>query len=380
MNPPRRPLVPGPNQISATAGVGTISERAIAMREESAGQLARPIGQQPEAGLVQLLERPQGRPPVVIGPVGNMAGAIAAVMCKVGTIKKGGFNAYHKYHYARMEDLLEVLTPLMGENGLAYTQDEIEIKNIEGNRVAVNYEFVMMHKSGETTRVRQSGMAIARDSKGNWDDKSIAKCHTNARKQYLLGQFNVPSGDFEDSDKDDANQRQEQRPVPGPKQAEPKSTSREAAPSEASGPHRIALGPGAGADQWAGAYIKAIGSAKSEAEIKEWDAANDSILQSLSEKYAGVYDQIDAAVQRRFQDLGVSVMPDLKPDAQEAMNWVANQLQGFTTYEAAEAFWNLRVAPREAEFGTLDWEMLMGEWKRAETRLAPPQEETPGAA
>ena len=365
MNTPRRPLVPGPSNPGnvATAdvdsgvpgvGSGGIAARAIAMRE------AR--GEQP--GLVQIREAPT--PSLLpIGPVGNMAGAIAAVMCNIGTIKKGGFNAYHKYHYARMEDLLEALTPLMGQNGLAYTQNEIEISKVEGNRVAVLYEFTMMHKSGEITRVRQSGMAIARDSKGNWDDKSIAKCHTNARKQYLLGLFNVPSGDFEDSDKDD--RQQEQRPIPGPKQAEAKTTSREAAPVEQKGPHRIALGQGAGADQWAGAYIKAISTAKSEAEVKQWDQLNDDILQALSEKYPGVYDQVDAATTRHLANLGAS--PSVPTDPQEAMNWIASQLQGFASYEAAEAFWNQKVAPLEKQFDVTDWEMLMQEWRRAETRL-----------
>ena len=68
-------------------------------------------------------------------------------------------------------------------------------------------------------------------------------------------------------------------------------------------------------------------------------------------------------------------MPDPKKDAQEAMNWVASQLQLLKSWEGAKAFWNQYVAPRDKEFEQLDWEMLMQEWKRTETRLAPPDDD-----
>ena len=35
-----------------------------------------------------------------------------------------------------------------------------------------------------------------------------------------------------------------------------------------------------------------------------------------------------------------------------------------------------RRSPRQADFDLLDWEMLMQEWNRTETRLAPPDEPT----
>jgi hypothetical protein len=152
-------------------------------------------------------------------------------------------------------------------------------------------------------------------------------------------------------------------------------------------PHKIVLGQGAGADQWASAFIKAIGKCASEDEIKRWDAANDQALQSMSQHYPDVYQAIGAAVEFRIQSLaeaappaskpglggnGSSGMPDPKKDAQEAMNWVAAQLQLLKSWEGAKAFWNQYVAPHQADFDLLDWEMLMQEWKRIETKLAPP--------
>ena len=61
------------------------------------------------------------------------------------------------------------------------------------------------------------------------------------------------------------------------------------------------------------------------------------------------------------------------------MNWVAAQLQQLKSWEGAKAFWNQYVAPRQADFDLLDWEMLMAEWQRTEQRLAPPDEPSPEA-
>jgi hypothetical protein len=266
--------------------------------------------------------------------------------------------------------------------------------------VAITYEFSIIHSSGEMwpERPRQTGMCIARNSKGDWDDKALNKCHTSARKYFLLALFQVPAGDFEEDQGDaDANQRQERRPVPGPKtisekavaqreqqvvRPQPEGRTDRSVPGlqsaqalEPSPPHKIVLGQGTGADQWASAYIKAIGTATTEQELREWDTLNDGTLANISKNYSAVYEMIEAAVQRRLEDVAPRpVMPDPKADPQEAMNWIASQLQQLNTYEAAEAFWNQIVAPREADFETLDWEMLMGEWRRAEVRLAPDTE------
>ena len=314
-------------------------------------------------------------------PIGNLAGAIANVMANVGTIEKRGINKFHGYPYARMEDVLHALTPLIGQNGLAIIANEVERNVVEGNRLAVTYEFSILHKSGERwpERPRFTGMSMARDSKGNWDDKSIAKCATNARKYFLLSLFQVPAGDFPDPDDDvqEANQRQQTVPGPGTQSAAPQPAPAPAEQRETvvddSKPHRILLGQGSGADQWASAFIKAIGKANSEAEVREWDKLNEPILQSISERFPGVYDMIETATRRRLEDLEApdGSGPDPKKDPQAAINWIAAQLAQFQVYEHAESWWNQYIAPREAEFQVPDWELLMGEWQRTERRLLP---------
>ena len=49
--------------------------------------------------------------------------------------------------------------------------------------------------------LRQTGVSTCRNSKGGWDDKSLNKCHTAARKYFLLSLFQIPTGEEDDADK-----------------------------------------------------------------------------------------------------------------------------------------------------------------------------------
>jgi hypothetical protein len=368
--PRRPPMVPGPSGTQVT----------------TTEQLAPHVG--------PLTEKPQLY--VMPGPVGKIAKAIAGVMIEVGTIKKGGRNEFYGYDYARMEDLLQALTPLMGKHGLAILQNELDIQRFE-NRVAVRYEFTIIHESGEMwPPMRQTGMCNARTRKGEFDDKAILKCHTQARKYFLLSLFEVPAGDFEDNDADTGggkgNGKETDRRVPGPAKREEGQrfgpgekikTPQEAKPATQEGvPHKITLGQGTTADQWASAYLRNIGKAKSVEELQQWDKLNDDFLQRISDRYSAIYDMIKTAFERRHSDLsGIPAgMPDPAHDAQESMNWVAGQLQQIKTMEALEAFWNSHVAPHESKFDQVDWGMLLGEFERNEKRLNPPTDEPEGEA
>jgi len=371
---PRKPLVPGPTPQPTPGG---IAGRAIATREQQA--LPRPIngGQQVPVASREGVFFSQ--------KVGHIAGAIADVMSKVGTIAKGGKNEYFGYRYARMEDLLHAITPLMGAAGLAVIQNEVSKEILEGNRLAVTYEFSIFHASGEIwpEKPRHTGVCISRDRKGNWDDKAVSKCHTTARKYFLLALFQVPAGDFADADDDDANQRQEQRPVPGPSAPPSATTAAQASRMEREGelkrvdedtPHRITLGPGKGPDEWASTFIRSIGKAQTVDEVKAWDAANEPILQNISDNYPGTYDMIQVAVTRRLNDLSEVGGGAAPAEPGEFMSWMAGQLAGLQSMEAINAFWDQYVVPRKEEFDESDWSMLVEEMRRNEERLSPPDD------
>jgi hypothetical protein len=369
--PPRRPIVPGPSGIAA---------KAVTLRERLAN--AKPGGgikvspeEFAEIRTIQMMPTPVHLP---VTSVGKLSGAIAGVMSEIGTIKKGGYNAFHKYHYARMEDLLEALTPLMGRHGIAVFQNELEIKTIE-NRIAITYEFTVGHTSNESMQgLRQTGMCIARNSKGDYDDKAINKCHTQARKYFLLSLFQVPTGDFEEADEGPPKESEQPkqagpRTVPGPPPAP--------APEPVS-PYKIIVPKGCAPETWLAAYLQRINEAKDADEIAKLDHYNDMILQSLNDKHPGLYNQIAAVVTDRLAQLPVSedTMPDPVEDTQGSMNWVATKLAQQTSQENLEAFWNLTVAPHEVAFDDMDWSLLLQEFRRHEARLAVPSDDEPETA
>lgn len=138
-------------------------------------------------------------------PQRPVVAAIAKVMGEVGAVEKRGNNQFHGYKYATAADVAHALQRLMAENGLVTVQREIGVNHDNDTGIlAVRYEFTVMHSSGDALDpVQMTGMSRAKDSKGGFDDKAANKCHTAARKYFLLGLYNIPSGDYPDPDADE---------------------------------------------------------------------------------------------------------------------------------------------------------------------------------
>jgi hypothetical protein len=158
---------------------------------------------------------------ILPAPAGGLIAAIAAVMADIDTVAKRGVNQFHDYNYARMGDILEKVTPLLGKHGIVVFQTETGRAMFDGDSViAVEYAFTVVHVSGERWEpIKQSGASRCRDSKGGWDDKSLAKCHTAARKYFLLSLFQIPTGDEADADAGELDHVQRRR-TPAPRQAQ----------------------------------------------------------------------------------------------------------------------------------------------------------------
>ncbi len=151
----------------------------------------------------EILTNVPATPALAVPCGGGLVGAIAAIMAEVHTVAKRGVNQFHKYTYATMGDILQEITPLLGRHGLVIFQSETGRAMFdEDNVIAVEYAFTVAHVSGETWphQLRQTGVSFCRASNGRWDDKSLAKCHTAARKYFLLALFQIPTGDEEDAD------------------------------------------------------------------------------------------------------------------------------------------------------------------------------------
>lgn len=177
-----------------------------------------------QEGVGELLAHGNPRPPAIVPEqtVKNIAGAIAAVMTKIGIITKRGENQFHHYKYASMQDILQKLTPLLAKHGLVIMQNEISRSMFDSDRtIAIQYAFTIFHTSGEVWPERpvQTGMSRCRDSRGGFDDKSINKCHTAARKYFLLALFQIATGDEDDADNEKPPSRPIQRQAPIPHDA-----------------------------------------------------------------------------------------------------------------------------------------------------------------
>src|SRR5215831_8863335 len=132
-------------------------------------------------------------------------------MNEVHVVAKRGENEFHRYRYATMGDILKEITPLLGRHGIVIFQSETGRAMFDDdNVIAIEYAFTVAHASGETWphAIKQTGVSTCRNSKGGWDDKALNKCHTAARKYFLLSLFQIPTGEEEDADRGDNERTQ----------------------------------------------------------------------------------------------------------------------------------------------------------------------------
>jgi hypothetical protein len=184
--------------------------------------------------------------PAVPPSGGGLVAAIASVMNEVHVVAKRGGNEFHRYRYATMGDILREITPLLGRHGIVIFQSETGRAMFDDdNVIAVEYAFTVAHASGETWphAIKQTGVSTCRNSKGGWDDKSLNKCHTAARKYFLLALFQIPTGDEED-DADRGDRRPATAQVPAVVHR-----VRSVAPEYVVPPPSRALKPGGNADR-----------------------------------------------------------------------------------------------------------------------------------
>jgi len=137
---------------------------------------------------------------------GSVSNAVLEVMSRVRNVEKNGTNTFFNYKFARVEDLMVQVQPAMVEAGLLIIQSEMErVIDHDLSLLSITYAFALVHRSGEgwNDTAYHTGMASIKNHKGTVDDKAGNKCHTAARKYFLLGLLQVPVGDLPDADEDD---------------------------------------------------------------------------------------------------------------------------------------------------------------------------------
>lgn len=383
---------------SPTDQVAEVADTSRVLAVQNAAPEQLPAGQE---------RQPDAEPALahtVLQGFGEVTKAIASVMAEIKAVEKGGTNKFHDYKYARMQDILSVLTPLIGKAGLVIFQTEHHRSLFDGgNVIAVQYRFTIAHASGQVwpEHPLQTGMSFCRDKHGKYDDKALNKAHTAARKYFLLALFQIPT---EDEDADSGpGKRTAAAPVPGPTGYTP--------------PHRIEPVRGETADTWAAKYETAISHSKGATELTQWDDMNDTLLSQLSsdnpDRYARVM-QVVAKVQAGFAVADkvaentkavpaatgqtaadpissgrkldpvtvpttastvtdVFVRPEGCPNAEQEpdkfLTWAAARLAQVGTIDELEVYWREVIDPASDGLMKPDYEELQGLHQKAEKRL-----------
>ena len=129
---------------------------------------------------------------------------IIAVMASLGTLAKGNENKFDKYNYASIDDFIAFVRSHCTEAGIFIEQDEqecrlVDVAKKDGKPMAmwfVRFAFTVRHIGGSFIGpIRRSVMVQANGA------QAAGSAQSYALKQFMRGQFLIPTGDGDDPDK-----------------------------------------------------------------------------------------------------------------------------------------------------------------------------------
>lgn len=117
---------------------------------------------------------------------------LATVMGKIDRIPKNGHNAHFNYDFATADDVMDVLRPLLAEQGVALLISADEPRR-EGTKTLLPVTFTLVDAdTGQREEMTWTGEADDRQ------DKGINKAATAALKYFFLKVFMISTGDPSD--------------------------------------------------------------------------------------------------------------------------------------------------------------------------------------
>lgn len=239
----------------------------------------------------------------------KMAKAILAITREIQPVQKAGENTFHKYMYAKWEDILEQLSPLIAKHGLIIMQNEVSHGQFEGvTMIAHTYDFTIINEDGDVWPDRPMITSICKikDSKGMVDDKASSKCHTQAQKYMMTSMFKIRTADMADADAD-VDSQPRKRPVPSP--------------SGHVAPHKVVGGETA--KDWVDLFLPKIALAKTSDELDEWDKLNSVTIDRVQEKSIDDYNRLVDALNARHAAIA---QQQQQQTTQNAANTTASQM------------------------------------------------------
>ncbi|HOW70066.1 MAG TPA: ERF family protein [Phycisphaerae bacterium] len=147
------------------------------------------------------------RPPVTQIRCSPTIDKLSAAMAKVGSevcgVQKSGWNQFHKYAYAKLEDYLKALAPILAQHGLFVLVSAGEVIDVvkpdqtdkkKQRLVRVTLTQRVIHASGEWIE----GQTVGEGE--DTSDKAVYKAITGARKYGLSCLFNLATTDDPEDD------------------------------------------------------------------------------------------------------------------------------------------------------------------------------------
>ena len=211
----------------------------------------------------------------------KIAKAILAITRDIDPVVKYGRNKFHQYDYAKWEDILDVLSPLIAQHGLIIQQSEYAHGGFAGDLIEISYEFTIINEDGDVWPDQPKITAICkvRDQKGVLDDKAASKCFTQAQKYMMVGLFKIRTADVSEADHD-AGPQQETRKRPAP------------SPGGKIAPHTVESVSGDSAKTWTERLLLLLAKAQSQDELNEWDRLNGGTIDRVKERDTALYNRI----------------------------------------------------------------------------------------
>lgn len=236
------------------------------------------------------------QPPLPQTPFDQVAASIAEITAEIAEhpVLKEGKNAFHGYMFARLQDVLAVVAPAMAKHGLTILQSERERGFMDrGNAIYATYDFVVMHKSGQVwpQRLQGTGVANTRTSKGTFDDKGLNKCHSAARKFFLMSLFQIPTTD--DPDRGQRPSANARTPIAQPSRAPIDIEKRKVL-------ERI---PGEPWENWSRDFLLAIKGSTDLDKIEAWLDANKTVLEQLRKEMPEHHQHVMRQYNKRVLEL-----------------------------------------------------------------------------
>lgn len=133
--------------------------------------------------------------------------ALAAFQSEVSLISKDGYNDFHRYHYASLEQWVDAIRPVLARHGLAIVTSCTRVEDLQPAETRKGDKLRMVRVTARATLYHRSGTSIAVDAYGEGSDsgdKAVYKAMTGARK-YLLAAL---SGSATSDDPEHENERE----------------------------------------------------------------------------------------------------------------------------------------------------------------------------